>query len=102
MVREAAGHDRRRPAHSRPPGQEHPDHARRPRRRRVVIATLVPASGQLVRLYNPRTDHWADRFTLDRNRLTIAPRTDIGAATANLLNLNDPHRLAERQLLAAA
>jgi hypothetical protein len=64
------------------------------------IATVDNATGQLVRLYNPRTDRWSEHFKLDRVRLTIDPASGIGAATAKLLNFNHPDRLAERQLLA--
>ena len=63
------------------------------------IATLSPASGQLTRLFNPRTDAWGDHFDISYEGMLIRPRTDVGAATVRLLDLNHPDRVTERQTL---
>jgi hypothetical protein len=60
---------------------------------------IDPDSGNLVPLFNPRTDSWNAHFTLDE--LTIAGLTDIGRATAALLNMNDPERIQVRAEIAA-
>lgn len=59
------------------------------------IASLTSAS-ILTRLYNPRTDVWAQHFTL--SGAVIVPRTAIGEVTVSLLQLNG-ERVLERQEL---
>ena len=54
----------------------------------------------LVRLFNPRIDVWGEHFGMDAER--VAARSDVGAATVQLLGLNDPHRLALRKELMTA
>jgi hypothetical protein len=61
------------------------------------IASLSERSGQLCRLFNPRTDRWSDHFRLDG--IVIRGVTDIGEVTAKLLGFNHADRLAERELL---
>ena len=63
------------------------------------LSSLARPSGQLTRLFNPRTDRWADHFKLDG--VVIRPLTDVGGVTATLLGFNQPDRLAEREALAA-
>jgi hypothetical protein len=63
------------------------------------IASLEPETGQLVRLFNPRLDRWAEHFVLTEDGITIAPRTPIGEATARLLGFNHGDRLSERRAL---
>ena len=58
------------------------------------------AGDELVRLFNPRIDAWAVHFGMDAER--IVARSNVGAATVQLLGLNDPHRLALRKELMAA
>ncbi len=60
------------------------------------IASLLP-DGKLVRLFNPRTDRWADHFRLDD--VVIVGISEVGEVTALLLKLNDVDRLEERALL---
>ena len=57
----------------------------------------IDAAGQLVRLFNPRQDQWAEHFRL--NGATIEPLSAIGRVTVRLLRLNDTERIAERSLL---
>ena len=63
------------------------------------IATLSPATHTLCRLFNPRTDRWADHFRLKDGR--VEGISDIGQATAALLKFNDADRLLERETLRA-
>jgi hypothetical protein len=58
------------------------------------IASLVPGTSDLVRLYNPRTDRWNAHFRLIGAE--IIGITPIGEATARILGLNEPERLQER------
>jgi len=62
------------------------------------LGALSPTTGQLVRLYHPRTDLWQDHFHLDG--VQIKGQTEIGTVTAKLLLFNHPDRLLERQVLA--
>ena len=63
------------------------------------IASLDPVTGELVALFNPRTQAWSEHFQLDRG--TIIPLTGIGRATAKLLRLNVPGRIELRERWAA-
>jgi hypothetical protein len=72
------------------------------RRKGSDIASLASNSGPLTRLFNPRTDLWKEHFRFAEDDVTILSRTDIGAATLNLLELNHPDRILERQVLRAA
>jgi hypothetical protein len=64
------------------------------------IATLSRTTGQLVRLFNPRTDRWSEHFRVAGVR--IVGVTDVGDATASLLGFNHPDRQVERESLIAA
>ncbi|HEX3357730.1 MAG TPA: HNH endonuclease signature motif containing protein [Tepidisphaeraceae bacterium] len=61
------------------------------------IAALSEKTATLCRLFNPRIDRWSDHFELVKTR--INGRTEIGEATAKLLNFNHPDRLLEREIL---
>ena len=63
------------------------------------VGSISPTSGQLVRLFNPRIDQWAEHFHLDRAQ--IVGVTEIGMVTARLLKLNDYERILERRALLA-
>lgn len=58
------------------------------------LASLDPDTGQLVALYNPRRDRWIEHFNLAQ--AAILPLSPSGRATARLLRVNHPDRLAER------
>jgi hypothetical protein len=64
------------------------------------IASLDPG-GSLVRLYNPRTDRWAEHFALEPAGVIIEPRSVIGVVTERLLRLNSTDRQVEREALSA-
>jgi hypothetical protein len=64
------------------------------------IASVSPTTGQLVRLFHPRRDRWADHFQIDG--ALIVPVTEIGEATARLLRVNADDRILERSMLQAS
>jgi hypothetical protein len=64
------------------------------------IASIAASTGQIVRLFNPRTDRWDDHFAIDG--AIIKPLSDIGEATVALLGFIRPERVEERGLLQAA
>lgn len=61
------------------------------------IASIDPASGELTRLFNPRTQEWRDHFVVEDGR--INPQTAIGRATERILRLNLPSRVEVREIL---
>ncbi len=61
------------------------------------IGSIAPSTGQFTRFFNPRTDHWADHFSL--NGVVVEPRTPIGEATVRLLGYNEPDRILERETI---
>jgi len=63
------------------------------------IASISPTTGQLVRLFNPRTDLWAAHFSISGGLLV--PRTKVGEVTVRLLQLNSDARVTERLVLQA-
>ncbi|MGH7492769.1 MAG: HNH endonuclease [bacterium] len=70
------------------------------KRKGTDLASVDPATGQIVQLYHPRRDRWRDHFQLSGTQ--IIPLTAIGRATIQLLQLNHKDRLDERELLLAA
>ncbi len=62
------------------------------------IGSIVPATGEFVRFFNPRSDSWSEHSAL-REEMRIAPLTGIGIATERILAFNDGQRLLERQTL---
>lgn len=63
------------------------------------LGSLDPATGELVRFYNPRADVWADHFRHDDPQ--IESLTAIGRVTAVIFGFNRPERLLERSILLA-
>jgi 5-methylcytosine-specific restriction endonuclease McrA len=47
------------------------------------IASLIPGTDRLVRLFNPRVDRWDDHFRIRADSLLIEPLSDTGAVTAH-------------------
>lgn len=64
------------------------------------ISSLDPISGDVVTLFNPRTQAWEVHFHIDGIR--IEGLTATGRTTAEFLRLNSWERLAERSELMAA
>ena len=61
------------------------------------LTSIDPETGQLTRLFHPRTDKWTDHFTsrvLDSRitRVQIVGLTPIGRATVRLLDFNEELR----------
>lgn len=54
--------------------------------------------GSLVRRFHPRTDHWTEHFQTEEGRITGL--SEMGRATARLLDFNHPERVALRRLRA--
>ncbi len=61
------------------------------------LASVDEVSGNVVRLFHPRTQRWSRHFAW--SGATLVGRTQIGRATVRALDLNSPHRLALRVLL---
>ena len=59
------------------------------------LGSLDPETGELVRFFHPRLDHWADHFELEGG--LIRPRTPEARVTVKILRLNDERRVLERQ-----
>lgn len=64
------------------------------------IASIDPASGDIVRLFHPRRDHWSYHFQMVGAK--IEPLTPEARVTIRLLHLNDPDRMNERKILLSA
>jgi hypothetical protein len=58
-----------------------------------------PKTGQRIRVFNPRSQAWADHFRWSDDLLTIVGVTPTGRATVNLLQMNRPSALEIRTLL---
>jgi hypothetical protein len=61
------------------------------------IGSIIWETQEFIRFYNPRRDHWLERFSL--NEAIFIPISSIGEVTAIILGLNDRERLLERKLL---
>jgi HNH endonuclease len=64
------------------------------------IASIVPDTGEIVALFNPRNDCWSQHFRNEDGRFLAL--TAVGDVTIRLLKLNRSDRLQERQLFIAA
>lgn len=61
------------------------------------VAAYVPETDELVRLFNPRLDAWAEHF--EWNGPALFGKTDAAKATVALLRINAQSRVALRQML---
>jgi HNH endonuclease len=59
------------------------------------VAGLDPESREIVRLFHPRRDSWADHFVWDGPELKA--RTQMGRVTIAVLVINDPEVVAVRK-----
>ena len=59
-----------------------------------------PETGQLVGLFHPRTDTWAEHFAW--YSAVLIGLTPVGRATIDVLRINDPERVENRRLLREA
>jgi len=63
------------------------------------VGSVLLSDNKFVRFYNPRTDKWSEHFELEG--IIIKPITDIGKATAKILDFNHVDRIIERQTLVS-
>jgi hypothetical protein len=63
------------------------------------LTTIDTQAEKVIRLFHPRVDMWEDHFEF-RGALIVG-RTDIGAATARLLQMNNEERVRVRAELLA-
>lgn len=70
------------------------------RRKGPNLASVDPATGEVVRLFQPRTTRWQEHFAV--SGLLLIGLTPAGRATIGLLRLNSPERVALREALTAA
>ena len=63
------------------------------------LSSIDPDTDELAPLFNPRVDTWSEHFALVEHR--IVGLTDVGRATATLLDMNDSDRIQVRAELAA-
>lgn len=61
-----------------------------------------PSTGETIRLFNPRTDDWAEHFEWQFGGTVIAGLTAIGRSTVHALKLNRPDVVAARELWVLA
>jgi hypothetical protein len=58
------------------------------------LAGMDPTTGELTRLFNPRTDTWSQHFQIQAGR--IIGLTPVGRTTVYVLNMNRPDRVRVR------
>jgi hypothetical protein len=61
------------------------------------VVAVDPTTGEVVRLFNPRTQRWADHFAWSAAGDWIVGRTPAGRATASALHLNRPSLVVARR-----
>jgi 5-methylcytosine-specific restriction endonuclease McrA len=61
------------------------------------FATIDQVTQEIVPLFNPRRQAWDEHFYIENAR--IEGKTQIGKATARLLQFNVPNRVLQRQVL---
>lgn len=59
------------------------------------LSSIDPESGEIVNLFNPRTDNWGEHFTVQTSMIVGVSPT--GRATVRLLNMNDRRRVDLRE-----
>lgn len=64
------------------------------------LASIDSQTGEIIPLYHPRRDRWADHFRVVEAE--FIPLTPVGRVTVRLLQLNRSDRIKERQLLVEA
>jgi hypothetical protein len=62
------------------------------------LSAIDPDTDNLTPLFNPRTDKWSEHFILADHQ--VVGLTDVGRATAALLDMNDTDRVQIRTELA--
>ena len=60
------------------------------------VSSIDPVTGRTEPLFHPRRDQWHEHFELGAR---IVGRTPPGRVTVNLLQMNRPERVSEREIL---
>lgn len=60
------------------------------------IATFISDLRKPIRFFNPRIDIWTEHFEIETTGF-ISPKTQIGAATINIFDINQPDSIIERR-----
>jgi len=66
--------------------------------KRSDIASINPDTGEIVALFNPRTQIWSDHFAVAAGVINLL--TNFGETTVHLLKMNLPERVETRKALA--
>lgn len=61
------------------------------------LVTFLKSYGDIVAIFNPRTQKWEEHFTQSDGQ--ILPKTRVAEATIKLLRFNELERIIHRQLL---
>jgi hypothetical protein len=67
-------------------------------RKSAAMSAVDPVTGEVVPLYNPRTDRWGEHFQYDPDTGSLNGLTPAGRATVEVLDLNHPLQLLARHL----
>jgi HNH endonuclease len=62
------------------------------------LTSFDPETGEITRLFDPRSQIWADHFVMEQGR--IRGMSAVGRTTAELLQFNTPIAVLSRQLSA--
>jgi hypothetical protein len=68
----------------------------------TLIEAMNPEAGDLVSLFNPRTQTWVDHFIWSEDSIRIIPKTAVGRTTIDVLSLNDELRVRSRAIWVKA
>lgn len=66
-------------------------------RKGAQVQATDPENGEVVDLYNPRTQRWRDHFRWSEDGLLVIGLTPVGRASVAALDLNRPHQVVARQ-----
>lgn len=62
------------------------------------IEDVDPETGQIVPLFNPRTESWAEHFQWSGDGTLVIGLTAVGRATVQALRLNNPEIVPARRI----
>src|SRR5262249_45238770 len=66
------------------------------------VTAVDPSTGEAIRLFNPRTQRWAEHFAWSRAADRVLGRTPTGRATVSALSLNRASLVASRRAWVSA
>lgn len=67
-----------------------------------VVHALDPETGEVVALFNPRTQTWAEHFQWDKTGQIILAKTSVARATIIRLKMNIPRIVEAREVWVSA